>query len=99
MSWLRSCSVWSWAPRCSPPSGPRRAVLDPASLIDALARSGLRVDALEALPSDGRPVFVGRRPDGPAVHVTFVGRDERDADLLYRAWRMLRVKGIDDQLA
>jgi undecaprenyl-diphosphatase len=73
--------------------------LDPASLIDALARSGLRVDTLEALPSDGRPVFVGRRPDGPAVRVTFVGRDERDADLLYRAWRMLRVKGIDDQLA
>ncbi|HEY5886852.1 MAG TPA: hypothetical protein VIT24_03945 [Acidimicrobiales bacterium] len=73
--------------------------LDPASLIDALARSGLQVDALEALPSDGRPVFVGQRPDGPAVHVTFVGRDERDADLLYRAWRMLRVKGIDDQLA
>ncbi|MET0882594.1 MAG: lysylphosphatidylglycerol synthase transmembrane domain-containing protein, partial [Acidimicrobiales bacterium] len=73
--------------------------LDPASLIDALARSGLVVDALDPLPSDGRPVFVGRRRDGPPVHVTFVGRDERDADLLYRAWRMLRVKGIEDQLA
>lgn len=73
--------------------------LDPASLIDALARSGLDVDALEPLPSAGRPVFVGRRPAGPPVHVTFVGRDERDADLLYRAWRMLRVKGIEDQLA
>ncbi len=70
-----------------------------ASLIDALARSGLEVDSLESLPSDGRPVFVGRRADGPPVHVTFVGRDERDADLLYRAWRMLRVKGIEDQLA
>ncbi|MET0882164.1 MAG: lysylphosphatidylglycerol synthase transmembrane domain-containing protein, partial [Acidimicrobiales bacterium] len=73
--------------------------LDPVSLLDSLARSGMQVDTLEALPSDGRPVFVGRRPDGPAVHVTFVGRDERDADLLYRAWRMLRVKGIEDQLA
>jgi len=72
---------------------------DPAALIGALARAGLRVDGLDPLPSDGRPVFRGRRKHGSPVHVTFVGRDERDADLLYRGWRMLRVKGIEDQLA
>lgn len=73
--------------------------LDAETVLRALARAGLSLGDLAALPSDGRPVFVGRRPDGPPVHVSFVGRDERDADLLYRAWRRLRVKGIEDQMA
>ena len=73
--------------------------LDPEAILQALGRAGLALDHLEALPSDGRPVFVGRRPEGLPVHVSFVGRDERDADLLYRAWRRLRVKGIEDQVA
>ena len=73
--------------------------IDPEAIRQALGRAGLPLDHLEALPSEGRPVVLGRRPDGPPVHVSFVGRDERDADLLYRGWRRLRVKGIEDQVA
>lgn len=76
---------------------PARRIL-PEALVAALGRAGLAVDGLEPLPAADRPAFRGLTAGGEAVHVAFVGRDERDADLLYRGWRMLRVKGIEDQL-
>jgi uncharacterized membrane protein YbhN (UPF0104 family)/tRNA A-37 threonylcarbamoyl transferase component Bud32 len=76
---------------------PARRILTEA-LVAALDRAGLSVDELEPLPAADRPAFRGVTPGGEAVHVAFVGRDERDADLLYRGWRVLRVKGIEDQL-
>jgi len=76
---------------------PARRIV-PGALVVALAQAGLTVDGLEPLPAADRPAFRGVTPGGEAVHVAFVGRDERDADLLYRGWRLLRVKGIEDQL-
>ena len=73
--------------------------LVPQALVAVLARAGLPVDGLEPLAGSDRPTFRAVGTDGGAVHVAFVGRDERDADLLYRGWRMLRVKGIEDQLS
>ncbi len=71
--------------------------LVPQVLVDALARAGLAVQGLDPVPGADRPTFRAAAADGSAVHVSFVGRDERDADLLYRGWRMLRVKGIEDR--
>ena len=51
--------------------------------------------------STAQPTFLLGSPArrGHPLHVAWIGRDERDADLLYRAWRAVRVKGIDDELS
>ena len=45
----------------SPRAGAPARRLDPEAILQALGRAGLALDHLEALPSDGRPVFVGRQ--------------------------------------
>ena len=73
---------------------------DPAQVAAALAGTGVEVDDVVPLERATRPSFSARPLDGgPPLHVAWIGRDERDADLLYRAWRAIRVKGIDDELA
>lgn len=68
-----------------------------ASITVALANGGRRVNDLAA--------FTGRTSHGPAytatasgepLFVKVVGRDERNADLLTRVVRALRVKGVED---
>ncbi|MBI4933031.1 MAG: flippase-like domain-containing protein [Actinobacteria bacterium] len=68
-----------------------------ASVTVALAQGGLRVNDLRA--------FDGTTSHGPAyeataagrrIFVKVVGRDERNADLLSRLVRVLRVKGVED---
>lgn len=65
-------------------------------LEEALGRMGLRVDGLLPVPGRAGRTFGGTLPDGREARIEVVGRDERDEDLLYRAWRLMRVKGIAD---
>jgi undecaprenyl-diphosphatase len=71
----------------------------PAAITRATARAGVEVDDLVPVDAGDRQTFRGRGGDGAHLFVAVVGRDDRDADLLYRGWRRLRVKGIDDELA
>jgi undecaprenyl-diphosphatase len=49
-----------------------------------------RVDA-----SGSRP-FIATAVDGRRYFVKVIGRDQRDADLLYRAYRLIRLRGVGD---
>lgn len=66
-------------------------------LEEALARMGLRVDGLAEVPGRAARTFSGALADGTSVRIDCIGRDERDEDLLFRAWRVLRVKGMADE--
>src|SRR4030095_10238590 len=66
----------------------------------ALARSGLEVASLERAGVDARgstPYFA-KLADGRRLFVKALGQDERDADLLFRAWRRLRLQNVGDEL-
>lgn len=71
---------------------------DIRALVPALARTGLTVDdlALDETSGTGLSRRLRGAVDGAPVVVKVVGRDERDADLLVRAVRALRVKGLDE---
>jgi glycosyltransferase 2 family protein len=69
-------------------------------LVGALARSGLEVKSLERAGVDARgstPYFA-TLDDGRRLFVKALGQDERDADLLFRAWRRLRLQNVGDEL-
>ncbi|HEV2918058.1 MAG TPA: hypothetical protein VG673_02280, partial [Actinomycetota bacterium] len=69
-------------------------------LMDALARSGLEVASLARAGVDARgstPYFA-TLDDGRRLFVKALGQDERDADLLFRAWRRLRLENVGDEL-
>jgi glycosyltransferase 2 family protein len=69
-------------------------------LVEALARSGLGVRSLERAGVDARgstPYFA-KLEDGRRLFVKALGQDERDADLLFRGWRRLRLQNVGDQL-
>jgi glycosyltransferase 2 family protein len=66
---------------------------------DALARSGLPLRRLVPASVDARgstPWF-GTTDAGDAVFIKVLGRDERDADLMFRVYRFLRLKNVGDQ--
>ena len=71
----------------------------PARVAAALAAAGIEVRDVEPVERGSRPSFSAVEDGGRALHVAWIGRDERDADLLYRTWRSIRVKGVDDELA
>jgi glycosyltransferase 2 family protein len=69
-------------------------------LVEALGRSGLEVASLEHAGVDARgstPYFA-KLGDGRRLFVKALGQDERDADLLFRAWRRLRLQNIGDEV-
>jgi uncharacterized membrane protein YbhN (UPF0104 family) len=69
-------------------------------LTDALARSGLELKSLERASVDARgstPYFA-RLTDGRRLFVKALGQDERDADLLFRTWRQLRLENVGDEV-
>ena len=73
---------------------------DRRQLTGALARSGLEVASLERAGVDARgstPYFA-KLADGRRLFVKALGQDERDADLLFRAWRRLRLQNVGDEL-
>src|SRR4029450_4708941 len=64
------------------------------------ARSGLEGKAVERASVDARgstPYFA-ELADGRRLFVKALGQDERDADLLFRAWRRLRLQNVGDEL-
>jgi len=72
---------------------PRR--IDPDTIAAALAAAGLTVTAVEPWGAERTaPSFRVRHADGPDTHAVLLGRDQRDQDLVLRAWRALRVKGF-----
>ena len=74
----------------------------PLDLVEVLAtvhRCGVAADSLLELDLAARSSRTFRAELG-GVGVAFVkvvGRDERNGDLLVRAWRRLRLKGLDDE--
>ncbi|MEO1064690.1 MAG: flippase-like domain-containing protein [Actinomycetota bacterium] len=65
-----------------------------AAAIDGL---GLELDGeVGDAPGPDR-AWLARTTEGATVRLVYVGADERDANLLYRVWRGLRVKGIEDE--
>ncbi|HET8929959.1 MAG TPA: hypothetical protein VFN21_04815, partial [Acidimicrobiales bacterium] len=72
---------------------PRR--IDPDTIADTLSGVGLVVDAVEPYGTERTaPSFRVRHPEGPDSHAVLLGRDQRDQDLVLRAWRALRLKGF-----
>ena len=69
-------------------------------MADALGRSGLEVASLDRAGVDARgstPYFA-KLADGRRLFVKALGQDERDADLLFRSWRRLRLQNVGDEL-
>ena len=79
----------------------RRHDLAPArdEITEALASIALPVVVLGLLDVDARGSvpWMGRTADGRAVFVKALGRDERSADLLYRAYRWIRIRHSGDR--
>jgi uncharacterized protein (TIRG00374 family) len=69
-----------------------------AEVARALSASGLPVAS--AVPADivgrGARLFVATTGDGHRLFVKVLGQDERDADLLYRAYRFIRLRRLGD---
>jgi len=76
----------------APVRRPGAGILD-----EALQRMGLKVEGLTEVPGRAARTFSGTLPDGTVVRIDCIGRDERDEDVLYRAWRLVRVKGLADE--
>ncbi|MEM9608431.1 MAG: hypothetical protein AAGA99_13475, partial [Actinomycetota bacterium] len=77
----------------APVRQPGRARLD-------AALSSMRLDLDEvgdAVNVDGRRAWQARTSSGRLVRLVYIGADERDANLLFRIWRRIRVKGIEDE--
>ena len=74
-------------------SASRRAVLD------GLASAGFPAERIGPVDAGARNArtFLATTRSGRAAFVKLLGRDERDADLLSRLIRQLRVKDLDDQ--
>ena len=76
------------------PSG--RVTIDEVE--SALSRAGIDAEAVRPANVDARgstPFFV-ETAGGATVFVKAVGPDQRDADLLFKAWRFLAYRNLDD---
>ncbi len=72
---------------------PRR--VDPDTVAATLGGVGLEAVAVTPHGTERTaPSFRVRHRTGPASHAVVLGRDQRDQDLVLRAWRALRLKGF-----
>ena len=72
--------------------------IGPAGVAAALRAGGVPVSQVTgplATAKGSRP-FQAVADDGRALFVKVFGSDHRDADLLYRAWRGIRLRGVGD---
>ena len=72
--------------------------IGPEGIAAALGSAGLpvvRVDPAAVEAKGSRP-FVATAEDGEPLFIKVLGSDQRDADLLYRAYRFIRLRGIGD---
>ena len=69
-----------------------------AGIAAALTAWGLPVDRVDpaSVPAKGSRPFVATTTDGTRLFVKVLGREERDADLLYRLYRFLRLRHVGD---
>ncbi len=70
--------------------------IGPSGVADALAAGGLSVAGVRAadVEAKGCRPFVATTVDGRRLFVKVFGKDQRQADLLYRAYRYGRLKGV-----
>jgi glycosyltransferase 2 family protein len=63
-----------------------------------LASSGVPVTSVEAasVVAKGSRPFIAVTGDGEPLFIKVLGSDQRDADLLYRAYRFIRLRGVGD---
>ncbi len=68
-------------------------------IVNALGRSGLSIRRLApaAVDARGSTPWFATTTNGDGVFVKVLGRDERDADLLFRAYRKIRLRNVGDQ--
>jgi glycosyltransferase 2 family protein len=72
--------------------------IGPGAIAAALASAGLPVARVEpaAVEAKGSRPFIAAGEDGEPLFIKVLGSDQRDADLLYRAYRFIRLRDIGD---
>jgi glycosyltransferase 2 family protein len=72
--------------------------IDPAGIVAALRRAGLPVTSVRPaeVEAKGSRKFAAVSADGRRLFVKALGSDQRDADLLYRAYRAVRLRNVGD---
>ncbi|MGE5287125.1 MAG: lysylphosphatidylglycerol synthase domain-containing protein [Micromonosporaceae bacterium] len=72
--------------------------IGPEGIAVALGSAGLPVVRVEpaAVEAKGSRPFFAAVADGEPLFIKVLGSDQRDADLLYRAYRFIRLRGIGD---
>ena len=72
--------------------------IGPDGIAAALASAGLPVTGVEpaAVEAKGSRPFIAAAEDGGPLFIKVLGSDQRDADLLYRAYRFIRLRHIGD---
>ncbi len=72
--------------------------MGPAGVAAALRAGGVPVGQVSGPlgTAKGSRPFAAVTGDGRALFVKVFGSDQRDADLLYRAWRGIRLRGVGD---
>ncbi|MGE5292125.1 MAG: lysylphosphatidylglycerol synthase domain-containing protein [Micromonosporaceae bacterium] len=72
--------------------------LGPEGIAAVLVSAGLPVVGVEpaAVEAKGSRPFTAVTRDGECLFIKVLGSDQRDADLLYRAYRFIRLRGVGD---
>ena len=72
--------------------------IGPDGIAAALASAGLPVARVEpaAVEAKGSRPFIAAAEDGEPLFIKVLGSDQRDADLLYRAYRFIRLRDVGD---
>jgi uncharacterized membrane protein YbhN (UPF0104 family) len=72
--------------------------IGPEAIAAALGLAGLQVSHVKqaAVETKGSRPFVAAAADGSQLFIKVLGSDNRDADLLYRAYRLFRLRDIGD---
>jgi glycosyltransferase 2 family protein len=70
--------------------------MGPGGIAAVLRRAGLPVRSIEAadVETKGSRPFVAATDDGQHLFIKVLGSDQRDADLLYRAYRFVRLRDV-----
>ena len=84
--------------RCCSRSDGTTSLRPPDEIETSLGSIGISLQALVRLRVDARgsTPWTGQTVDGGRVFVKVLGRDERSADLLFRAYRWLRIRKTGD---
>ena len=72
--------------------------IGPGGIAAALGSAGLPVTGVEpaGVEAKGSRPFVAAAGDGAPLFIKVLGSDQRDADLLYRAYRFIRLREVGD---